>query len=155
MTHPLFKDAMHAVKSASHLYTPLTQQKLIRDVLDALFAKYRESQRVYLAQKSDLGRLVTGDGATIMGTKFINYLCHNKMKGTMLLRVINCVKRFQDGVKVDAPFIAMEIMKCIKAVGHVSVLLLSNNYLPLFLITLLSLCVCACAKAGDGVFGCD
>jgi hypothetical protein len=75
--HHLFKDAMYAVEPAPRLYNPPSRQKLASDVLNALFGKYQEVQRVYLTPKSYLGRMVTGDGATIMGTKPINVLCRD------------------------------------------------------------------------------
>ena len=85
----------------------------------ALFAKYLESQRMYLAQESDLGRIVTGNGTTIFGAKLVNFLCHDKMKDTMLLRVLNCEPRLTDGAKADALYIANEPLKALKSTGHI------------------------------------
>ena len=73
---------------------------------------------------------------TIMAMKSVSFLCHDTMKAMVLLCIITCVQRVQDGVTVDALFIAMEIFGCTKAFGHISVQLLSYNVLHLFLITL-------------------
>jgi len=58
-----------------------------------------------------LGRAITGDGATILGNKLINFLCLDRMKGTMLMSVINCDKRLEDGAKVDTLYLASELLK--------------------------------------------
>ena len=108
---PLFTRAIDAVKAAPRLYEPPNSNKLSNDILEVLNTKYRAQQRDYLEQKTPLGRAITGDGATILGNKLINFLCLDRMKGTMLMSVINCEKRLEDGAKVDTPYIATECMK--------------------------------------------
>ena len=89
------------------------------DILETLNTKYRAQQRDYLEQKTTLGRAITGDGATILGNKLINFLCLDWINGTMLMSVINCDKRLEDGAKVDTPYIAKELLKVLGGVGHV------------------------------------
>ena len=121
---PLFTKAIDAVKAAPRLYKPPNSNKLSNDILEVLNTKYRAQQRDYLEQKTPLGRAITGDGATILGNKLINFLCLDRMKGTMLMSVINCDKRLEDGAKVDTPYLASELLKVLGRVGHVP--LLSN-----------------------------
>ena len=86
---PLFKKAIGAVKAAPRLYKPPASDKLSNDILDTLHNKYRGQQRDYLEQSTELGRAITGDGATILGNKLINFLCFDRMKRLMLMSVIN------------------------------------------------------------------
>jgi hypothetical protein len=118
---PLFTKAIDSIKAAPRLYKPPNSNKLTNEILDALHSKYRTQQRDYLSQQTPMGRAVTGDGATILGNKLINFLCLDRMKGTMLMSVINCEKRLEDGAKVDTPYISKELQKVLARVGHVIV----------------------------------
>ena len=67
---------------------------------------YCGQQRDYLEQSIGLGRAITGGGASTLGNKLINFLCLDRMKEIMLMAVINCDKKLEDGAEVDAPSIA-------------------------------------------------
>ena len=65
-------------------------------ILDTLFTKYVREQEAFLAMKTGYGRAITGDGATILGTKFINFLYHEYGKGIMLvvytyIKILLCI----------------------------------------------------------------
>ena len=66
---------------------------------------------------------MTGDGATILDTKFINFLVHELGKGVMLVHVKNCTERLEEVGTVDSKFIAHELTKAILAVGKKTVYL--------------------------------
>ena len=109
------------MRSQPHLVCtrPLTIKKLFNDILDAFNNKYHTQQKGYLDQKITLGRAITGDGATVLGNKLINFLCLHHMKEMMLMSIINCDKRLKDGAKVDTPYIAKELLKILGRVRHV------------------------------------
>ena len=46
------------------------------------------------------------------------------MKGMILLSVVNCEGRLEDGAKADAPFIALGLLKALQSIGHVSLAIL-------------------------------
>ena len=50
--------------------------KMFDKILDRLYDKYLKEQNEFLQNKSGYGRALTGDGATVLGTKFLNFLLH-------------------------------------------------------------------------------
>ena len=72
---------------------------------------------------ADYGRALTGDGATILGTKFINFLVHELGKGVMIVNLKNCTERLEEVGTIDSKFIAHELMKALLAVGKETVYL--------------------------------
>ena len=76
-----------------------------------------EEQKHFLQHSTTgYGRALTGDGATILGTKFINFLVHEFGKGVMLMVITDCTKRLSEVGKIDSPFIAHEMLIAIKFV---------------------------------------
>lgn len=73
-------------------------------------------QDKFLKAKSGLGRAITGDGVTIMGTKFINFLVQEYGKGVMLLSIMDCTKRLQEVGTIEATFIAHHMIRAIRFV---------------------------------------
>ena len=69
------------------------------------------------------GRAIVGDGATILGNKFINFLIHEHGKGVMLASIKDCSKRLAETGTIDAKYIAHEMLKVIKSCGTKSVYL--------------------------------
>ena len=67
--------------------------------------------------------LATGDGARVLGTKFINFLCHEKGKGVMLIKIKDCTERLSEVGTIQATFIAHVLIQVIKYVGPESVYL--------------------------------
>ena len=78
------------------------------------------SNFVFFKGKTGFGRAITGDGATILGTKFINFLCHEHGRGAMLCHLKDCSERLLEVGTVEATFIAHELIKAIR-------LILCNN----------------------------
>ena len=91
---------------ASGRYTGPTRQKLAGPILQAIFDQCLMNQRKFLEQRTGYGRSVAGDGATIQGTKYINFLAHEYTKGHMLAGLTDCTERLTDVGSVQATFIA-------------------------------------------------
>lgn len=85
-------------------------------MLDALHAKYLVEQKTFFQKTTGYGRALTGDGATIMGTKFINFLCHEMGKGAMLCKIKDCTNRLAEVGSIESTFIAHEMIATIKYV---------------------------------------
>ena len=92
------------------------RHKLYGPVLDRLHAKCMTEQRAFLENTSGYGRAITGDGATILGTKFINFLCHEHEKGVMLCRIKDCTERQAEVGSIQSTFIAHEMISAIRYV---------------------------------------
>ena len=95
-------------------YKGPTRQKLYGEILQRLHGECLLEQRKFLEQRTGYGRAITGDGATILGTKFINFLCHEYGKGCMLCRIKDCTGRLQEVGSIEATFIAHEMMETIR-----------------------------------------
>ena len=86
------------------------------EILDRLYDKYLKEQRTFLKNKSGYGRALTGDGATVLGTKFLNFLLHELGKGTMLCKIVDCTKRLTEVGSIEATFIALNMIATIRSV---------------------------------------
>ena len=73
-------------------------------------------QRKFLEQRTGYGRAITGDGATIQGTKFINFLAHEFSKGYVLCGLVDCTGRLSDVGAVQATYIAHHMMGAVRSV---------------------------------------
>jgi len=90
------------------------RKKLTGPILDKMHARFQAEQRNFFKTKSGYGRAITGDGATIMGTKFINFLCQEYGRGTMLCQIKDCTDRLAEVGSVEATFIAHELINTIR-----------------------------------------
>ena len=100
-------------------YKSPTRQKLYGTVLDRLYELCRNEQRLFLARTSDdinYGRALTGDGATIQGNKFINFLCFERGKGAMLCDIVDCTSRLEEAGSIQATYIAHNMLRIITCV---------------------------------------
>ena len=135
---PLFREAIAATKLAptrsvmlidpnpnpnpktnpnpNHRYKGPTRQKLMSDLLNNLYNKLLLEQRKFLEQRTGYGRAMTGDGATIQGTKYINFLAHEYLKGCMLCGIHDCTGRLSAIGTVQATYIAHMFMGAIRLV---------------------------------------
>ena len=107
-------------------YTWPNRHKLMGPVLDRVHKQCVDEQNHFLQNESkrgNYGRAVTGDGATVMGTKFINTLVHEHGKGAMLLSITDCTERLQEVGVIDAKFIANRLIKSIQVAGAKSIVL--------------------------------
>ena len=95
-------------------YKMAYRQKLLGPCLNRLHAKYVAEQQAFLNDHKGFGRAVTGDGATIMGTKYINFLVHEFGKGVMLLSIHDCTQRLQEAGTIDATYIANRLILTIR-----------------------------------------
>ena len=122
-SNELFREAICATKRSSISYKGPTRQKLLGPVLDRLHKDCMQVQKKFLTQNTGYGRAITGDGAKVLGTKFINFLCHEKGKGVMLLKIKDCSERLSEVGTIQVTFIAHELIKVVKYVGPQSVYL--------------------------------
>ena len=97
-----------------HRYKGPDRKKMYGPVLDRLYAQCCAEQSMYLATTTGYGRAITGDGATILGTKYINFLCHEFGKGAMLMRIKDCTDRLRQVGSIESTFIAHEMINAIR-----------------------------------------
>ena len=98
-------------------YKPCSRTRLYGPVLDRLHADCLSEQKYFLANgDKTYGRAIVGDGATIQGNKYINFLVHEYGKGVMLLRIKDCAQRLEETGTIDAKYIAHEMLKVIRDV---------------------------------------
>ena len=121
---PAFREAIAATKRSKPAYKGPDRHKLYGPVLERLYRKCTQEQKQFLAQRTGYGRAVTGDGATILGTKFINFLCHEKGKGVMLCKIKDCTGRLAEVGSIQATFIAHELIDTIRFVYVFSYILI-------------------------------
>ena len=86
------------------------RHKLYGTILDSLYAKFGAEQLQFFRTRNGYGRALVGDGATILRTKFINFLCYELGKGTMLCRIRDCTPRLAEVGEVAATYIAHEMI---------------------------------------------
>ena len=110
------------------------RHKLFGVVLDRLYAEYMAEQKEFLqCDPGDYGRAITGDGATIMGIKFINFLIHHFGKGTMLMKIHDCTKRLREVGTIDSAYISLQMTEAIRYPYETCIITIKNNNLHLAL----------------------
>ena len=113
--HDLFKEAIAATACAQRGYKTPNRQKLFDTVLVRLFDGFIQEQKEFLrSHPGDYGRAITGDGATIMGIKFINFLVHHFGKGVMLMDIHDCTQRLQESGTIDSKYISLKMNDAIR-----------------------------------------
>ena len=105
--------------------------KMFDKILDRLYDKYLKEQNEFLQNKSGYGRALTGDGATVLGTKFLNFLLHELGKGTMLCKIQDCTERLTEVGAIEGTYIALLMIAVIRSVHC---LLMINALLKLMFI---------------------
>ena len=108
------------------------RHKLYGAILDALYAKFGAEQFNFFRKKNGYGRALMGDGVTVMGTKFINFLCYELDKGSMLCKIRDCTARLAEVGTVESTYIAHEMMASIRY--------MCNYYFNFLQLTLILLC---------------
>ena len=88
-------------------------------ILESLHSGCCARERDYLDQRTGLGRAITCDGATSPGQKLIAFLCLNRMKGVVLLSMVDYDMRLEDSTKEDTPYNTAELLNAAARVGHV------------------------------------
>ena len=110
IANPLFTGAVAATKRSSRGYKLPDRRKLYGPILDRLHSKCMTEQKAFLDDHTGYGRAVTGDGATILGTKFSNFLVHEHGKGVMLCKIKDCTDRLREVGSIEANYIAHEMI---------------------------------------------
>ena len=114
ISHPLFRSAIATTKRSKRKYKGSSRQKLFGPVLTRLHATYLYEQKAFLTQNTGFGRAITGDSATIMGTKYMNFLVHDYGKGVMLVNIRDCTTRLVEVGSIESTYIAHHMMNAIK-----------------------------------------
>ena len=99
-------------------YTTPGPKKMFDEVLGRLHDKYLTEQHHFLRKPSGYGRAITGDGATILGNKFLNFLVHELGKGSMLCKIVDCTQRLTEVGSIEATFIALNLINVIRSPKH-------------------------------------
>ena len=86
------------------------RHKLYGTILDSLYAKFGAEQLQFFLTRNGYGRALTGDGATVLRTKFINFLVYELGKGSMLCRIRDCTSRLAEVGTVESTYIAHEMI---------------------------------------------
>lgn len=68
-----------------------------------------------------------GDGVTVMGTKFINFLCYELGKGSMLCKIRDCTARLAEVGTLEATYIAHEMMTSIRYMCNYYLIFFATN----------------------------
>ena len=124
ISHPLFREAIQSTVLSKSSYKPPCRQALYGPILDRLHSACVTEQKHFLQNGvKGYGRAIVGDGATILGNKFINFLIHEHGKGVMLASIKDCSKRLAETGTIDVKYIAHEMLKVIKSCGTKSVYL--------------------------------
>lgn len=84
-------------------------------ILKRLYDRCMAEQTVFLRMNTGFGRALTGDSATVLGTKYINFLVHECGRGVMLLGIKDCTMRLQEVGTIDSTFIAHEMIAAIRS----------------------------------------
>lgn len=96
-------------------YKGPTRQKLFGPILNRLHEECVAEQKAFLDDHTGFGRALTGDGATIQGTKYLNFLLHEYGRGVMLLFITDCSQRQQEVGTIESTFIAHNMIKAIRS----------------------------------------
>ena len=105
MTGPYWK-VMHKKLAdvVSSSYTPMYRQKLYDTMLPALKKMAEIELDQHLKHHPDVGRSITGDGATKSKVPLIDFLVHVPGKGVQLLSIEDCTEHLTEGGSKDAMY---------------------------------------------------
>lgn len=90
------------LSSVSPTYKPMYAAKLWKEMLPILRAQAEEEIDQHLRHRPEVGRTLTGDGATKQGVPLINFLAHVPGKGVKLLHIHDCTEHLRAGGVKDA-----------------------------------------------------
>ena len=110
------------------------------EILNRIYGELLLKQRTFLEQRTGYGRAITGDGATIQGTKYINFLCHEYTKGPMLCGITDCTGRLSKVGAVEATYIAHNFIGAVRSVFNI-ILTCLHRYIIQISYLLIYICV--------------
>ena len=93
-------------------YTPMYRQKLYDTMLPRLKKMAELDTEKHLKHRPDVGRSLTGDGATKSKVPLIDFLVHVPGKGVKLLNVIDCTDHLTEGGSKDAMYVPCAYAAC-------------------------------------------
>ena len=101
MSGPYWKAMNAALTSAPPTYKPMYPQKLLNDMLPVLKKMSDDAVEKHLAHAPNVGRTVTGDGATKNKVPLVNFLTFVPGKGPILMEVADCTDHIAEGGNKD------------------------------------------------------
>ena len=104
MKGPYWTRMNKSLRNVAPNYTPMYDKKLFEDMLPALKKMAETELDSHLKSRPDVGRTLTGDGAT-KGVPLINFLVHVPGKGVKLLDIIDCTDHLSEGGVKDAAYV--------------------------------------------------
>ena len=99
---PYWKRMIKKVACVSTTYKPLYPVKIWKTMLPILRKEADDEIDMHLRHRPDVGRTVTGDGATKQSVALINFLVHVPTKGVKLLAIHDCSSHLRAGGIKDA-----------------------------------------------------
>lgn len=86
-------------------YKPMYRQKLYDKMLPELKKMAEQELKEHLKHRPDVGRSLTGDGATKSKVPLVNFLVHVPGKGVKLINIIDCTDHLAEGGAKDGMYV--------------------------------------------------
>ena len=102
MKGPYWKRMHSKLQNVSASYTPMYPKKMFKEMLPLLREQAEGELNTHLKHRKDVGRTLTGDGATKQRTPFINFLANVPGKDTKLMDIIDCTEHLATDQVKDA-----------------------------------------------------
>jgi len=102
MQGPYWKRMIKKLGCVTPVYKPMYPSKIWNDMLPILREQAEGDTNRHLRHRPDVGRTVTGDGATKQKVPLINFLVHVPTKGVKLLNIHDCTEHLRAGGVKDA-----------------------------------------------------
>lgn len=102
MQGPYWKQLNVALSQVTPSYKAMNPQKLSKDMLPTLKSMAKDELSLHLKHAPNVGRTITGDGATKKGVPLLDFLVFVPGKGVALLEVNDCSEHIGEGGSKDA-----------------------------------------------------
>lgn len=102
MQGPFWKRMNAKLQCVAPSYSPMHPKKLVDVMLPLLRQEAEDQFKANMRHRKDVGRSLTGDGATKQHTPFINFLVNTPGKGTDLVDIVDCTEHMSAGGTKDA-----------------------------------------------------
>ena len=89
----------------SSSYKPMNRHKLYDKMLPQLKKMAEQELKEHLKHRPDVGRSLTGDGATKSKVPLVDFLVHVPGKGVKLINIIDCTDHLAEGGVKDAMYV--------------------------------------------------
>ena len=99
---PYWKRMNAKLQCVAPSYSPMHPKKLFNEMLPLLKKQAEDEINAHLRHRKDVGRTLTGDGATKQHTPLINFLVHVPGKGVDLVDIVDCTDHMSAGGVKDS-----------------------------------------------------